>query len=83
MNCCEQEGVEEGAATKQRHRGVVLSLGVLGGEVAMTVVTRTTADQGEMATIVRVPDKKKQTQVINHQEAGKIHQSSLIRIILQ
>lgn len=73
MNCCEQEGVEEGAATKQRHWGVVLSLGVLGGEVAMTEVTRTTADQGEMATIVQVPDKKEQTQVINHQEAGKIH----------
>lgn len=49
----------------------------------MTEVTRTTADQGEMATIGQALDKTEGTRVINHQEADKIHRSSLIKIILQ
>lgn len=79
----EQEGEEEGATTKQRCREVVLARGVFGGEVAMMEVTRSTVDRGEMATIGQVLDKTQGTRVINHQEVGKIHQSSLSKIILQ
>lgn len=78
-----EEGEEEGAATKQRHREVVLARGVFGGEVAMMEVTRSTVDRGEMATIGQVLDKTQGTRVINHQEADKIHRSSLIKMILQ
>ena len=77
MNYYEQEeGVEEGAATNQRHQEVVLSLGVLGGAEAMMEVTRTTADQEEMDSFVLVADKTGQTQATNHQETGNIHRST-------
>ncbi|TQE09569.1 hypothetical protein C1H46_004788 [Malus baccata] len=78
-----EEGEEEGAATKQRHQEVVLARGVFGGEVAMMEVTRSTVDRGEMATIGQVLDKTQGTRVINHQEADKIHWSSLTKMILQ
>lgn len=79
FNCYEQDGVEAGAATKQRHQGPVLALGFLAGEVAMTGVIVTITDREEMVSIDQVPGKTEGSQAPKYQEVDKMPQSPLIR----
>ncbi|CAL5337360.1 unnamed protein product [Camellia sinensis] len=52
-----RDGVEAGVATKQKHQGVVLVLGVLVGEMVRTEVIVTTTDPEEMASTDPLPGK--------------------------